>query len=446
MVAPPYLVIDGRRMIANYNHLVKKRLHLSGRWRQSNVMKIRAITAFVPLTWPFDSQAIAGVGQFLQQAQSRFEDAGYPVQTLRLATPPFAQVAAKASVDGWVKFARTLEDAARQAGIEYVSIGTVMADTPQSDIAPLRAIPEIIARTESTFTSALVASAETGINLAAIQTCAEAIVRIGKATADGFGNLRFAMLANVAANGPFFPGSYHRNGSPITFAIATEAADLAVSALQHAQSPAEAQSNLVNRINLHARRLEGAAAAVARKNAIPFAGIDFSLAPFPTADKSIGAAMEHLGLAAFGGHGTLFATAFLTDCLKQADFKKAGYNGVMLPVLEDPVLAQRATDGTYTVNDLLLYSAVCGTGLDTVPIPADTSAAQIAGLLLDVATLAVKLNKPLTARLLPVPGLKAGEQTAFEFEYFANGAALALKPQPHSSQFAKDSFFHFLAR
>jgi uncharacterized protein len=70
---------------------------------------------------------------------------------------------------------------------------------------------------------------------------------------------------------------------------------------------------------------------------------------------------------------------------------------------------------------------VCGTGLDTVPLPGDVSEEELAGILLDVAALAVRLNKPLTARLMPVPGLSAGDVTRFEFEYFANGRVLGVK-------------------
>jgi len=97
----------------------------------------------------------------------------------------------------------------------------------------------------------------------------------------------------------------------------------------------------------------------------------------------------------------------------------------MLPVLEDAVLAARAGE-TYTVHDLLLYSTVCGTGLDTIPLPGDISERALTGLLLDVAALAVRLDKPLTARLMPIPGKKAGDMTNFDFEYFANGRVLAV--------------------
>jgi hypothetical protein len=85
----------------------------------------------------------------------------------------------------------------------------------------------------------------------------------------------------------------------------------------------------------------------------------------------------------------------------------------MLPVLEDPLLAQRAGEGRYSIRDLLLYSSVCGTGLDVVPIAGDTPAPVIAGLLRDVAALAIRLHKPLSARLFLVPGKNAGDLARF---------------------------------
>ena len=91
-----------------------------------------------------------------------------------------------------------------------------------------------------------------------------------------------------------------------------------------------------------------------------------------------------------------------------------GYSGLMLPPCEDAGLAARAAEAkTYRVHDLLSYSAVCGLGLDTVPVPGDVTEAKLAALLLDVAALAFRLNKPLTARVFPVPGKAAGEMTSF---------------------------------
>jgi uncharacterized protein (UPF0210 family) len=110
----------------------------------------------------------------------------------------------------------------------------------------------------------------------------------------------------------------------------------------------------------------------------------------------------------------------LTESIRAARVTQLGFSGVMLPVLEDPILAQRNAEGRYSLRDLLAFSAVCGTGLDTIPLPGDSTPEQIAGVLEEVAALAGALRKPLTARLLPLPGLKAGDLTAFENPYLVN--------------------------
>jgi uncharacterized protein (UPF0210 family) len=99
----------------------------------------------------------------------------------------------------------------------------------------------------------------------------------------------------------------------------------------------------------------------------------------------------------------------------------------MLPVLEDAVLAARASAGLVSVSELLLYSAVCGTGLDTVPVPGDAAPEQLAAVVLDVSALALALRKPLSCRLFPVPGKSAGDLTEYDSPYLCNGAVLPLK-------------------
>ncbi|MGZ6316973.1 MAG: DUF711 family protein, partial [Anaerolineales bacterium] len=76
---------------------------------------------------------------------------------------------------------------------------------------------------------------------------------------------------------------------------------------------------------------------------------------------------------------------------------------------------------------------VCGTGLDTVPLPGDTSTEQIFPLLLDLCALALRLDKPLTARLMPIPGRRAGDPTTFDFGFFANSKVMALQSEPLSA-------------
>ena len=92
----------------------------------------------------------------------------------------------------------------------------------------------------------------------------------------------------------------------------------------------------------------------------------------------------------------------------------------MLPLLEDYGLAKRNTEGQFGIYDLLVYSSVCGTGLDTIPLPGDVTLKKLNALLIDFASLSCKLCKPLSARLMPIPGKDAGDMTDFDFPYFVN--------------------------
>ena len=147
---------------------------------------------------------------------------------------------------------------------------------------------------------------------------------------------------------------------------------------------------------------------MARAEGVQYGGIDSS--PAPLGDDSIGAAIEALSGAPFGEAGTLQACALVTDVIKRLPVKLCGYSGLMLPVLEDTVLARRASEGRYGLRDLLLFSSVCGTGLDVVPLPGDTPAATLERIMLDVAAQAVKLSKALSVRLFLVPGKGVGDE------------------------------------
>ena len=132
------------------------------------------------------------------------------------------------------------------------------------------------------------------------------------------------------------------------------------------------------------------------------------------AARSIGAAIESFTRRPFGQPATLQACATITAVLKTLSVRSCGYCGLMLPVLEDPVLAKRAQERRYGIQELLLYSTVCGTGLDVVPIPGNAGVDATARVIADVATLAVRLRKPLSARLFPVPGKVAGDMVHFD--------------------------------
>lgn len=386
-------------------------------------MKIRSITLFASLGVPLDAGVVADLGETARAARQTFEAAGYEVQTLRLATNLFPALLAAQKAAGIPGTVAAIEARCRDAGFEFTALGPAGAEA-----APW--IPDILGATESIFATISLTDFETGrIQGSATRNAARTIHEAAN-IAEGFGNLRFAALANVGPGTPFFPAAYWTEPAP-AFAIATEAADLALAACRSAADPADVHARLCNAVTRHGQGLGEIGRTIAHQHGIRFLGIDFSPAPYPSAPEKtgaacIGAALEALTGAPLGAAGTLAAAALLTDAIQKADFPHVGFCGLMMPVLEDTILAQRAAEGRLHISDLLQWSAVCGTGLDTVPVPGDTSEAALCALLTDVAALAIRLNKPLTARLMPLPGKRAGDPVHFDFAYFADGGVLPM--------------------
>jgi uncharacterized protein (UPF0210 family) len=213
-------------------------------------------------------------------------------------------------------------------------------------------------------------------------------------------------------------------GAP-RFSIAVEAADVVLAAFEGASGMSTIEARLVEALERACEPVERLADRLAVESGYGFVGIDLSPAPFPADDRSIGAALECAGVDRFGAPGTLYVAAMITRAIRRTRVRRCGFSGLMLPLLEDSVLARRAAEASPGVHELLLYSAVCGTGLDTIPVPGDISEAELAGVYLDVAALSVALDrKPLTVRLMPVPGAAAGDPTDYEFDYFANSRVL----------------------
>lgn len=397
-------------------------------------MNLRSLTGFVSLADPLVDSSLRAFSQLARAGRERFSRAGLPLQTTRVATQSISAIRTR----NLTQFARDLQAVCQANEIAYASLGA-----PRGDEKIAQEIAAALLATESVFGSAHITHDHT-ISLSAIRTAAQTIYELGRSAADGFGNLRFAALAHCAPHSPFFPAAHHDDSQP-AFAIATEGASLAVEAFTNAANLDQARDRLVRAIENECNKITPIAQSLEKEFSFRFAGIDFSMAPYPDEAhaRSIGAAMETLTGAKFGEHGTLFAAAFITDCIHRAKFPRTGFSGLFVPVLEDTILGARSA--SLSLQDLLLYCSVCGTGLDTIPLPGDTSPDAIAAILLDLATLAVKLDKPLTARLLPIPGLRVGDETNFKFEYFTH--ARTLNPNARAVKFmASEDSVSFLTR
>jgi hypothetical protein len=384
-------------------------------YREDSV-KLRSITVFGE---PGHRSGWRALGEGLRHARHAFQERGFEVQTVRAALPPMARLASGAAE--LVDHAREMESRAREHEIEYISLGPWRPEDPR---AIGEAIPDLLRATTSVF--ATVRLDDGGrISVPAARLAADCIVRNAPLEENGFANLRFAALARVPAGVPFLPAAYADSQTP-SFALALECADLARESFAEGTLD-ESTQRLCARVEATAHALETVAHRVAEDLGWPYRGADFSLAPYPDDRNSIGACLESMGVEATGRPGTVVGAALLTSALQQADFERAGFNGLFLPVLEDATLAARASSGDLRLEDLLLASTVCGTGLDTVPLPGDVEAEELLPHLLDLATLALRLDKALTARLMPMPGLAAGDGLDFDFPFFAPGRVMDLR-------------------
>lgn len=402
-------------------------------------MKIRSITCFVNANPDGSIPDIESAAKVSARGCELFNQAGIEIQSSRLATQPFTSYFPHDKRPA-AALARNMEQSIQSSGFTYLSLGPVNSEAGWA----YKCIPEILAGTRNVFCTGIIADLTQGIPLPAARACAEVIASCTPIDPAGFTNLRFAALANVPPHGPFFPAAYHDGGKP-GFSLAMECAETALESMQNAPDISDAARLMVARFEAAAKSLENLCAIISRETSFEFFGFDFSPAPFPDDSCSLAAAMESLGVE-IGRHGSVMAAAILASALDKGTWKKAGFNGMMLPVLEDSLLARRTEDAQFTVKDLLLYSSVCGTGLDTVPLPGDASPEQLSALLLDVAALSLRLDKPLTARLMPIPGKKAGDKTGFDFAFFANGRVMELCAQPVSGLLSRDEVLHLVPR
>ena len=383
-------------------------------------MRVRSITLFA--TIDVKDPQLQPLITCTEKAREALTTAGYEVQTVRLALPPWPFMTNGKNSDV-LSLAKKLDTLAIREGLDYVSLGPVVCRNV-SDLKKLLMIPKVLAATQRIFTTALFADASFGLNIEAAKEIAKVIQNNSRIESNGISNMRFAALANVGPGIPFFPAAYAELDEPLSLALAIESGDLLVDIFTGAKNLQDAGTKLSARIEYEGKRLLKAIEPVCMEHDVQFRGLDISLAPFPSMDKSTAAGIEALGAAPFGAAGTLSVVSMITNAIRHARFPHCGFNGLMLPVLEDALLASRSGENTYTLHSLLLFSAVCGTGLDTIPLPGDISETALAGLLLDVGTLAIALNKPLTARLMPVPGKQAGDVTQFNSRFITNAKVM----------------------
>jgi len=391
------------------------------RGQGSSKPKVRAITGFVRLDRAQLAQQVGDALTVLRSAKREFEKQGYGVESLRIVTQPLGELVDGLSDPDALALLQRF-DALSTKERFLPGVGPAML-RDSDDPRPMR----ILARALSTLPNIegnAVLAGEDGIHWKVIRESAALLREVTDHSPGSIGSFNFTGTAMLQPYSPFYPGAYH-TGAGRQFSIGLEGASVVQEVFSARPRDFDgAVAELTRQLTVHAKVTESIGQRVASATGWTFAGVDPT--PAPLGGVSIAAAIESYTGARFGSSGTMTAALIITTAVKAVPVKHVGYSGLMVPVMEDKVLARRWAEGAVNIDSLLAYSAVCGTGLDTVPLPGDVSEEQVSRIFGDVASLAWKWRKPLSARLQPVKGKKAGEQTEFNDPYLFNTLIRAL--------------------
>ena len=354
------------------------------------------------------------------------QKAGYTLQSIRVITNPFGEYldltnlqTAKADL----QYLTELLNKFNESGIRLrFAIG---AARNKEEIALL---PELIAAYGDLCNACVnVPLDENGVlDNELIEQSVYAVQRIANITPRGEGNFNFTVNFNCKPFIPYFPAGYHLSHLPNSFVIGLETPDLLVEVLKsvpkspHSQFYADCYRAMLQALQYHVDQVLEMLSAVKLSGKFEFAGIDSSAAPSKNC-SSITKIYELMGLPYFGAVGSVEVSALLTKVFKSIQrVPLVGFSGLMLAVTEDLGLAEGTQKQYFDIRALLTYSAVCGIGLDTVPVAGNAKAESIAAIMRDTGTMAFRLNKPLTVRLFPIPNKVAGEISEFESDDLCN--------------------------
>lgn len=354
---------------------------------------------------------------------------GLPVVNKRLAISPASTILAGHGRGAALQVARTLDAAVKECGIDFCGGFTALVQkgSTSADELVMQSLPEVLTQTDRVCASVNLASHRAGINMDAVGAMGHIIRRISEASVDrqGFACAKLCVFSNIPEDNPFMAGAYMGAGEPeATVNIGVSGPGVVCSALRRQLALERGKltlGELAEEIKITSFRVTRVGELIGREVAeelgVPFGIVDLSLAPTPTIGDSVGEILKTLGIAQIGAPGSTAAIAMLTDAVKKggafASSSVGGLSGAFIPVSEDAALAEAVGSGHLVLEKLEAMTSVCSVGLDMVLIPGDTPAETIAAIIADEMAIGVMNNKTTAARIVPVPGAKAGDVVDF---------------------------------
>jgi uncharacterized protein (UPF0210 family) len=349
---------------------------------------------------------------------------GIPIINKRVAVTPIALVAGASEDEDYAPYARTLDEAAHDLGVDFVGgfSALVQKGCTAGDTRLINAIPEALSCTSRVCASVNAASTKSGINMDAVRRMGEVVKEAARMTGgqDGVGAAKLVVFCNAPEDNPFMAGAFHGPGEgEHCLNVGVSGPGAVKAALEsHKGAGFDQLAEVIKKTAFKITRMgQLVGMEAARRLGVPFGILDLSLAPTPAAGDSVARILEEMGLDSAGTHGSTAALAMLTDMIKKggimASTHVGGFSGAFIPVSEDEGMACAAERGRLTLDKLEAMTSVCSVGLDMVALPGDTAASTIAAIIADEMAVGMMNHKTTGARLIPVPGKKAGEWARF---------------------------------
>ncbi len=351
---------------------------------------------------------------------------GVPIVNKRISVTPIALVggAACRTPEDFVSIAKTLDDAAKTVGVNFIGGYSALVNKgmTQADELLIRSIPQALAETERVCSSVNVASTKTGMNMDAIRLMGEIILETASRTADqdSLGCAKLVVFCNAPDDNPFMAGAFHGvTETDAVINVGVSGPGVVKSALERVRGKSfEELCETIKRTAFKITRVgQLVAQEASRRLGVPFGIIDLSLAPTPAVGDSVGEILQEIGLECAGAPGTTAALALLNDQVKKGGIMASSYvgglSGAFIPVSEDQAMIDAAAEGALTLEKLEAMTCVCSVGLDMIAIPGDTPASTISGIIADESAIGMVNQKTTAVRLIPVIGKGVGEKAEF---------------------------------
>ena len=422
---------------------------------QQENLDIRTITMGISLRDCCDSSAkkaqqriydkITRLAQNLVKTGEDIEkEFGIPIINKRISITPMAMVAESSDAEDYVGFAKILDKAAKEVGVNFLGgfSALVHKGYTSGDRKLINSIPEALSVTERVCSSVNVGTTKAGINMDAVYDMGKIIKQTAELTADrdGLGCAKLVVFCNVPEDNPFMAGAFHGIGEP-ECVINMGVSGPGVVKCVVEKIPDKDFGDLAEAIKRTAFKITRMGELVGREAAsrlgVPFGIVDLSLAPTPAIGDSVADILEGMGLERVGAHGTTAALALLNDAVKKggamASSHVGGLSGAFIPVSEDQGMIDAVEAGALTIEKLEAMTCVCSVGLDMIAVPGDTSAETLAAIIADEAAIGMINQKTTAVRIIPAPGKKLGDSVEF-------GGLLGRAPIMPVNKFSSDLF------